>query len=206
MAGRPPREIVGLLAIEEAVRIKGADELRQGNPQCAGEDGGGLPAPADGGRHRPASRRFGMHPDGTVLPIDKLTHLSADQATAARRLRELSTTSPRARRAGADRRQAAYDRMVLEISFTALNRLAALRLARSAASSSSAFGGDGLGRFSDVRAGLGRGPRQALPDVPRVPGVPLRRAGARPRRPLRPDDAQSASSPPSAVLEMSWWN
>src|SRR5690606_1632418 len=32
---------------------------------------------------------FGLHPDGTVLPLDKLTHLSPDQAAAARRLRDL---------------------------------------------------------------------------------------------------------------------
>ena len=72
---------------------------------------------------------FGLHPDGTVLPLDKLTHLSPDQAAAARRLRDLLDHYT----AGAagkeqERRKAAYDRMVLEISFTALNRLAALRL------------------------------------------------------------------------------
>lgn len=72
---------------------------------------------------------FGLHPDGTVLPLDKLTHLSPDQAAAARRLRDLLDHYT----AGAagkeqERRKAAYERMVLEISFTALNRLAALRL------------------------------------------------------------------------------
>ncbi len=72
---------------------------------------------------------FGLHPDGTVLPLDKLTHLSPDQNSAARRLRDLLdhyTVGV----AGKDlaRRKAAYERMVLEISFTVLNRSAALRL------------------------------------------------------------------------------
>ena len=72
---------------------------------------------------------FGLHPDGTVLPLDKLTHLSPDQHAAARRLRDLLDhyivgTAGK----DSDRRKAAYERMVLEISFTALNRLAALRL------------------------------------------------------------------------------
>jgi transposase-like protein len=33
---------------------------------------------------------FGLHPDGTVLPLGKLTHLSPDQHAAARRLRDLN--------------------------------------------------------------------------------------------------------------------
>lgn len=72
---------------------------------------------------------FGLHPDGTVLPLDKLTHLSPDQHAAARRLRDLLdhyTTGAAGK--DSDRRKAAYERMVLEISFTVLNRLAALRL------------------------------------------------------------------------------
>jgi len=72
---------------------------------------------------------FGLHPDGTVLPLDKLTHLSPDQAAAARRLRDLLNHYT-AGAAGQEqnRRKAAYERMVLEISFTVFNRLAALRL------------------------------------------------------------------------------
>lgn len=72
---------------------------------------------------------FGLHPDGTVLPLGKLTHLSPDQHAAARRLRDLLDhyTAGAAGR-DSDRRRAAYERMVLEIAFTALNRLAALRL------------------------------------------------------------------------------
>jgi len=72
---------------------------------------------------------FGLHPDGTVLPLDKLTHLSPDQNAAARHLRDLLdhyTVGTDGNES--DRRKAAYERMVLEISFTALNRLAALRL------------------------------------------------------------------------------
>jgi len=72
---------------------------------------------------------FGLHPDGTVLPLDKLTHLSPDQHAAARRLRDLlEHYTAGAAGKDSDRRKAAYERMVLEISFTALNRLAALRL------------------------------------------------------------------------------
>ena len=72
---------------------------------------------------------FGLHPDGTVLAITEMTHLSPDQAAAARRLRDLLdhyTTGGTGKEK--DRRKAAYERMVLEISFTVLNRLAALRL------------------------------------------------------------------------------
>lgn len=88
---------------------------------------------------------FGLHPDGVVLPLEKLTHLSPDQHAAARRLRDLlfhyavggmqyaegsranSARVPSAPAACCLPRTA-FDRMVLEISFTALNRLAALRL------------------------------------------------------------------------------
>ena len=72
---------------------------------------------------------FGLHPDGTVLPLDKLTHLSPDQNSAARRLRDLlDHYTVGAAGKDSDRRKAAYERMALEISFTVLNRLAALRL------------------------------------------------------------------------------
>lgn len=70
---------------------------------------------------------YGLHPDGTVLPIEQLTYLSPDQATAASRLRDLQEHYA-AGAAVADRRKAAFERMTLEIAFTALNRLAALRL------------------------------------------------------------------------------
>ncbi len=72
---------------------------------------------------------FGLHPDGVVLPLEKLTHLPPDQHAAARRLRDLlDHYIACAAGKDSDRRWAAYERMVLEISFTALNRLAALRL------------------------------------------------------------------------------
>lgn len=72
---------------------------------------------------------FGMHPDGTVLRVEKLTHLTADQDGAARGLRELFEHYAVAAAGRHDERQrAAYERLVLEIAFTALNRLAALRL------------------------------------------------------------------------------
>ncbi|WP_211341330.1 hypothetical protein [Desulfoglaeba alkanexedens] len=72
---------------------------------------------------------FGLHPDGVVLPLEKLTHLSPDQHAAARRLRDLlEHYTAGAAGKDSDRRKVAYERMVLEISFTAFNRLAALRL------------------------------------------------------------------------------
>lgn len=72
---------------------------------------------------------FGMHPDGTVLPLDKLTHLSPDQKASAGHLRELvDHYSAGISGNESDQRKSAYERIVLEISFTILNRLAALRL------------------------------------------------------------------------------
>jgi len=72
---------------------------------------------------------FGLHPDGVVLPLEKLTHLSPDQHAAASRLRHLlDHYTAGAPGNDSERRKAAYERMVLEIAFTALNRLAALRL------------------------------------------------------------------------------
>ncbi len=72
---------------------------------------------------------FGLHPDGTVLQLEELTYLSSDQHAAARRLRDL-LDHYQAGAVGkeADRRKAAYERLVLETAFTVLNRLAALRL------------------------------------------------------------------------------
>ena len=72
--------------------------------------------------------RFGMHPDGTILSIDRLD-LGEDEKVAAEALRKLFEHFAAAEAGRAeDRRRGAYDRLVLEISFTVLNRLAALRL------------------------------------------------------------------------------
>ena len=72
---------------------------------------------------------YGLHPDGTQLPLDQLTHLTWDQLSTARVLRELLEHYA-AGAAGSERERkcAAYERVVLEISFTVINRLAALRL------------------------------------------------------------------------------
>ena len=72
---------------------------------------------------------FGIHPDGTELQLDRLTHLTPDQLAAGRGLRELlahytAVASGRDK----ERKRATYERIVLEISFTVLNRLVALRL------------------------------------------------------------------------------
>ena len=72
--------------------------------------------------------RFGMHPDGTILSVDRLD-LAEDEKASALALRELLEHFAAGEAGSAeDRRRRAYDRLVLEISFTTLNRLAALRL------------------------------------------------------------------------------
>lgn len=72
---------------------------------------------------------FGLHSDGTVLTLQQLAHLSEEQKVAAQALRELLDHFV-AGAAGteAERWRVAYERLVLEISFTILNRLVALRL------------------------------------------------------------------------------
>lgn len=73
--------------------------------------------------------RFGMYADGTCLPLDRLKHLVEDEKAAAEALRELLEHFAAGEAGRAEERtRRAYDRLVLEISFTALNRFAALRL------------------------------------------------------------------------------
>jgi len=67
---------------------------------------------------------YRLQPDGTALP---LTGMTEDQRATARELRELLDHFA-ALETGSDGRRRAFDRMVREIGFTALNRLAALRL------------------------------------------------------------------------------
>ena len=72
---------------------------------------------------------YGLYPDGTSISIDKLQHLSSSQISSAQALRDLldhfSASSPEKTE---ESRRSAFERLVLEISFTVLNRLAALRL------------------------------------------------------------------------------
>src|SRR5213593_2133347 len=71
---------------------------------------------------------FGIQPDGTALPLERLTHLSEDQRNEAVALRNLLEHYAATAAGTADeKRQSSYDRTVLEIGFTLLNRLAALR-------------------------------------------------------------------------------
>lgn len=69
--------------------------------------------------------RFGMHSDGTILSIDRLD-LADDEKAAAEALRELLEHF--ATDEADQSTRGAYDRLVLEIAFITLNRLAALRL------------------------------------------------------------------------------
>lgn len=72
---------------------------------------------------------FGIRPDGTALKLDSLAHLTPDQLETSRSLRELLGHYTAAASGNEkERRQAAYERIVMEISFTVLNRLVALRL------------------------------------------------------------------------------
>jgi len=72
---------------------------------------------------------YGLQPDGTALPLDALGHLDEKGREIARELREWQDHLA-ANEVGPEtkRRAAAFDRLVRETSFTALNRLAALRL------------------------------------------------------------------------------
>ena len=75
---------------------------------------------------------FGLHPDGTVLSLKEMSHLSPDQTAAAGRLRDLldhyTAGAVGRRNCQEPPLKALIKRMTLEISFTILNRLAALRL------------------------------------------------------------------------------
>ena len=72
---------------------------------------------------------YGLHPDGIAVPVERLGHLTEDQKTGASGLRELlDHFTLGAEGNDTDRRRSAYNRVVLEISFTILNRLAAVRL------------------------------------------------------------------------------
>jgi hypothetical protein len=72
---------------------------------------------------------YGLQPDGTSLPVDALGHLDERGREIARELREWQTHLA-ANEVGteAKRRATAFERMTRETAFTALNRLAALRL------------------------------------------------------------------------------
>src|SRR3982750_3779617 len=73
-------------------------------------------------------KTFGMYPDGTTIPIGRLD-LAEDTKIAAEALRELFEHFAMGESGRLEERpRHAYERLVLEISFTALNRLAALRL------------------------------------------------------------------------------
>ena len=71
---------------------------------------------------------YGLHPDGTVLSLESLKHLSPDQLTSAHKLRDLLQHLTSMSEKDQALNQSPYQRMVLEISFTILNQIAALRL------------------------------------------------------------------------------
>jgi hypothetical protein len=74
-------------------------------------------------------RVYGLQPEGTDLPVESLRHLDDRGEQTAVELREwhehLASTEPGPE---AKRRVGAFDRLAHETAFTALNRLAALRL------------------------------------------------------------------------------
>jgi hypothetical protein len=73
--------------------------------------------------------KFGMHGDGTIIPVDRLTHLSASESTDARALRDLAGHYATLIHGSPEKKaEGVFERLSLEISFTILNRLAALRL------------------------------------------------------------------------------
>jgi len=73
---------------------------------------------------------YGLQPDGTALPMERLGHLSERDRDAARALRRWQDHLADLEPAGPEpaRRAAAVERMAHESAFTVLNRLAALRL------------------------------------------------------------------------------
>lgn len=72
---------------------------------------------------------YGLQPDGTALEVEVLGHLDERHGEVARELRDWQAHLA-ANEVGTDTRQraAAFERMTRETAFTALNRLAALRL------------------------------------------------------------------------------
>lgn len=72
---------------------------------------------------------FGLQPGGSRLPVDRLGHLTENGRAKATLLREWQDHLATLDKGSDDeRRSRAFDRMVLETAFTALNRLVALRL------------------------------------------------------------------------------
>ena len=75
------------------------------------------------------AQTFGIQPGGQVVPLDRLTHLDERQRESAAALRELLAHYAAVAPGGeGEKRSTAYDRTVLEIAFSILNRLAALRI------------------------------------------------------------------------------
>jgi hypothetical protein len=73
---------------------------------------------------------YGLQPEGTALPLDRLGHLDERGRETAAALREwLEHLAASEIGAEAKRRTVAFERMAHEIAFTLLNRLAALRMA-----------------------------------------------------------------------------
>jgi hypothetical protein len=72
---------------------------------------------------------YGMHPDGLVLDLSSLQHLDPTGIVIAQQLREeLVHLEASSTAKAAERHKDAYERLVRELGFTAMNRLAALRM------------------------------------------------------------------------------
>jgi len=79
--------------------------------------------------HDQLQRTYGLQPDGTALPVERLAHLDELGQQVARELREwqeyLASTEVGTE---AEKKKSAFDRVAHENAFTVLNRLAALRM------------------------------------------------------------------------------
>ena len=71
---------------------------------------------------------FGIQPDGTIIPLEKLTHLTDEQMSVASVLRDRVDHLAAGLTSEKKPVIAAIERMTREQSFTVLNRFAALRM------------------------------------------------------------------------------
>ena len=123
---------------------------------------------------------YGLQPDGSALPVDALGHLDERNREIACELREWQAhLAANEVGQGAKQRAAAFERMTRETAFTALNRLAALRLCEERGHVIECvrrgMASDGFQLFERL---TGRCARCAWRDLPPLSRSHVRRAGA----------------------------